>query len=266
MFYISGLRQCQPPLVNFLTCAIGAILGPIGILVGAASVGIGMGVMQIPEEQRNNVRNHAATSLEKMRNLAFVVSDTMSSNCAKYSGAEPSEVVGMIVPNDILDHCGCLPANSGDGEERGEKSNYHRAGGMAGSVADDGHSFTGTDTNFEVRSEGSSPIANAANGVERGMNRLVGEVFGDEHNHVSSTPQPINHVGGVGVMGSAGGRSVVGSGDGHVSLGAFGDEDVAGQRVACGRKGEQGFIPFQVRKLCSRWSLSFTAFHMISLS
>ena len=201
-----------------------------------------MGVMQIPEEQRNNV-------LDKMRNIAFDVSDTMSSNCAKYSGTEPSEIVGMVVPNDILDQCGCLPANA-DSEDRGEKTNNHhhgsRAGGMAGSVVDDGHSLTGTDMNFEVRSEGSSPIANAVNGVERGMNRLVGEVFGDEqnhHHHVSPTPQqPMNLVGGVGggmgVAGDIKGRGVgvgVGGGDG---VGAS-DEDLAGQRVACGRKGER---------------------------
>jgi hypothetical protein len=189
-----------------------------------------MGVMQIPEEQRNNVRNHAATSLEKMRNLAFDVSDTMSNNCAKYSGAEPSEVVGMVVPNDILDRCGCLPTNSGDGDDRGEKV---RARGVAGSVVEDGHSLTGTDMNFEVRSEGSSPI---------GMNRLVGEVFGDEQNHVSPISQQINLVGGVGGMGSAGdikGRSSVSAGgDVHGGVGSSGDED-AGQRVACGRKGEQ---------------------------
>ena len=240
-FTFLGCGNANPLIVNepfLIALDTGAILGPIGVLVGAASVGIGMGVMQIPEEQRNNVRNHTATSLEKIRNLAFDMSETMSSNCAKYSGTEPSEVVGMIVPNDILDHCGCLPANSGDGEVRGEKSNYHRAGGMAGSIADDGHSLTGTDMNFEVRSEGSSPIANAVNGVERGMNRLVGEVFGDEYDHVSSAPHHTNHAGGVGVMGSAGGRSVVGSGDGHVGLGVSG-EDVSGHRVACGRKGEQ---------------------------
>jgi hypothetical protein len=204
-----------------------------------------MGVMQIPEEQRNNVRSHAATSLEKARNLAFEVTDTMSNSCAKVSGTDPSEVVGKIVPNEILDHCGCLPANPVDGEDRGEKSNYHQ--GRMGSIGDDGHSLTGTDMNFEVRSEGSSPIANAVHGVERGMNRLVGEVFGDDqHHHISPASQPINLVGGVSGVGTVGdikGRGAIGGGDGHVGLGASGDEDVAGQRVACGRKGEQCSIP-----------------------
>lgn len=32
-------------------------------------MGIGMGVMQIPEEQRNNVRSHASASLERARDL-----------------------------------------------------------------------------------------------------------------------------------------------------------------------------------------------------
>ena len=212
-------------------CNKGVILGPIGLLIGAASVGIGMGVMQIPEEQRNNVRNHAATSLEKALNLAFELSDTMSNSCAKLSGTEPSEVVGKLVPNEILDHCGCLPANPLDGEDRVEKSNYHGAV----SVGDDGHSLTGTDMNFEVRSEGSSPITNT--------NRLVGDVFGDDQqHHVSPASQPIHLVGGGGGMSSGGdinGRGTVSGGDGHGGLGASGDEDFAGQRIACGRKGDQ---------------------------
>jgi hypothetical protein len=218
------------------------ILGPVGLLVGAASVAIGMGVMQIPEEQRNNVRNHAATSLERARDLACDVGDSMSASCAKYTGTDPTEIVGKVVPNEIIDHCGCFPfpSSSKDGENRGERS--HRMGssdGVMGGIGDDGHSLDAVD---EVRSEGSSPIAHAVNGVERGMHRLVGDVFrDDQQHHTSPVSLSMNLVGGGGGISGVSdnkGRGVGGGGEGHGGLGALENEDV-GRRVACGRKGEK---------------------------
>ena len=186
---------------------IAVIMGPVGLLVGAASVGIGMGFMQIPEEQRNNVRNHASSSLEKARDIACNINDTMSTTCAKYGGTdgpvgEVADAVGKVVPEEIMDTCGCYPStNEGgmmDDHVRGFFIyNKPRDGG------DDGHSLTGTDIGgLEIRSEGSSPIANAVNGVERGMTRLVGDVFGDDqqqqHHHHSPMSQSMTIVGGAG--------------------------------------------------------------------
>lgn len=209
-----------------------------------------MGVMQIPEEQRSNVRKHASSSLEKARDIACDLNETMSTGCAKYSGTDPKEVVEKVVPEEIIEHCGCFPANGGDDGEgttfRGERSNRYRAPGTGGSTLaglgpEDGHSLAGTD--FEIRSEGSSPIANAVNGVERGMNRLVGDVFGDDNQQTlqqnSPVSQQMNMVGG-GQGGLAGekGRGVGGVDGG--GLGGTENEDSTGRRVACGRKGERG--------------------------
>lgn len=236
------------------------ILGPVGLLVGAASVGIGMGIMQIPEEQRTNVRNHAATSLEKARDIACEISDSMSTNCAKYGGADSvPEVVGRVVPEEFMDSCGCYPAGGSRGEEednnfRGDRhqNRYHHRGGgpggngMMGMGGDDGHSLTGAGDlgGLETRSEGSSPIANAVNGVERGMNRLVGDVFGDDQQHSSPVSQSMNMVGvgGGSALGGDKGRGVGAGGPGdhhhHGGMGAAENEDAGGRRVACGRKGE----------------------------
>ena len=220
-------------------------MGPVGLLVGAASVGIGMGFMQIPEEQRNNVRNHASTSLEKARDIACNINDTMSTTCAKYGGTdgpvgEVADAVGKVVPEEIMDTCGCYPnTNEGgmmDDHNNNDSSNKSRHGGVNGMMGDDGHSLTGTDIGgLEIRSEGSSPIANAVNGVERGVTRLVGDVFGDDqqqHHHHSPVSQP-NIVGGAGGSG--------GENKGREGLDGGGlspENEDAGRRVACGRKGK----------------------------
>jgi len=84
---------------------IGAvILGPVSLVVSAASVAIGMGVMQIPEEQRNNVvRNHAVTSLERASGLGCDVGNSVSTSCAKYSGTYPAEILGKVIPDESAD-------------------------------------------------------------------------------------------------------------------------------------------------------------------
>jgi hypothetical protein len=213
-------------------CNLAVILGPVGLLVGAASVAIGMGVMQIPEEQRNNVRNHAATSIERARVLVWDVSDSMSSSCAKFSsGSDPAEIVGKVIPEDIMEHCSCFnfPSSSKNFDYRGERSHRKNDGdGIMGGVGDDGLSMEGVD---EIRSVGSSPVAHA---------RLVGDVFRDDMQH-STSPLSLsmNLVGGGGVISGVGdnkGRGTGGGGEGY-GLGALENENV-GRRVACGRKGE----------------------------
>lgn len=86
-----------------------AILGPVGVLVGAASVGIGIGVMQIPEEQRSNAASHASTSLEKARAVALDLSESVGKSCAsmyeKKTGKDPKDALGDLVPDEIMDRC-----------------------------------------------------------------------------------------------------------------------------------------------------------------
>jgi len=55
---------------------VGAVvMGPVGLLVGAAAVGIAVGAMQVPEEQRENVK-------EKVTAGVVQASDAMSVSCA----------------------------------------------------------------------------------------------------------------------------------------------------------------------------------------
>ena len=91
---------------------------------------------------------------------------------------------------------------------------------------------------MEIRSKGSSPVANAVNGVELGMNRLEGDMFGDERETTHQHPRPTSQS----VMTSMGERGGISSGN-FMGGGGGGDgtlemNEDAGRRVACGRKGK----------------------------
>jgi hypothetical protein len=58
------------------------VLGPVGLLVGAAAVGIGMGIMQIPEEERNNLQSKAQKTMHTFHDKAVDASDSLSTSCA----------------------------------------------------------------------------------------------------------------------------------------------------------------------------------------
>jgi hypothetical protein len=58
------------------------ILGPVGLLVGAATVGIGAGVMQIPEEQRSNMYVKASEAAQGAHQTAIACTESLSNSCA----------------------------------------------------------------------------------------------------------------------------------------------------------------------------------------
>jgi len=58
------------------------LLGPVGLLVGAAAVGIGVGIMQIPEEQRAHVKDKAVKTVHQAKESAVNASEVLSSSCA----------------------------------------------------------------------------------------------------------------------------------------------------------------------------------------
>jgi hypothetical protein len=58
------------------------MLGPVGLLVGAAVVGIGVGAMQIPEEQREHVKNKAVKAVHQAHESAVNASEAISTSCA----------------------------------------------------------------------------------------------------------------------------------------------------------------------------------------
>lgn len=58
------------------------VLGPVGLLVGAAAVGIGIGYMEIPEEQRRNIQSKTAQAVNSAQASIMKASEKMSNSCA----------------------------------------------------------------------------------------------------------------------------------------------------------------------------------------
>ena len=84
------------------------VLGPVGLLVGAAAVGIGVGYMQIPEEERNNMNRKASEVLHNFQDSALSASDNLSHSCAKtyhHSG------VADHVPLEVQNCCSSFAAD-----------------------------------------------------------------------------------------------------------------------------------------------------------
>eukprot|EP00985_Skeletonema_marinoi_P006738 scaffold2933_cov176-Skeletonema_marinoi.AAC.3 len=134
-----------------------AILGPVGVLVGAASVGIGIGVMQIPEEQRSNAASHASTSFEKAKTVALDISESVGKSCArmyeKETGQDPSEALGKVVPDEIMDRCCSL------GKEDQQNEGMSLDGG--GTV--------------------DLPPSPIPSGVQHAAKSMTGDAFGDDY-------------------------------------------------------------------------------------
>ena len=134
-----------------------ALFGPVGVLVGAASVGIGIGVMQIPEEQRSNAASHASSSLEKARAVALDVSESLGKSCArmyeKETGKDPKDALGDVVPDESMDRCCSV------GKEDQLK---------------DGISLDGAGT-VDL------PPSPIASGAQHGVKTTTADTFGDEY-------------------------------------------------------------------------------------
>lgn len=102
-------------IVAGAACVGCAVLGPVGLLVGAATVFIGAGAMQIPEEQRANMLNSAQDSVVS-------AGDMISNTCVntyRDSGVAdrvPSEIQGCcpgMLEMETIDEDGSLQAAAG---------------------------------------------------------------------------------------------------------------------------------------------------------
>jgi hypothetical protein len=97
-------KSLDTPIVKTAFGVVGAatlgciLLGPVGLLVGAAAVGIGIGAMQIPEEQRSHMQDKASETMKSVQDSALNASETISNSCAasyKDSG------IAEHVPSDM---------------------------------------------------------------------------------------------------------------------------------------------------------------------
>lgn len=63
---------------------IGAVVGPVGLLVGAAAISVGFSLSQIPEADRSKLQTKAAQSMYEFHDKACEVSDKLSNTCATH--------------------------------------------------------------------------------------------------------------------------------------------------------------------------------------
>lgn len=87
------------------------LMGPVGLLVGAAAVGIGIGYMQIPAEERQNMNDKASEAVRHAQESAFQASEKLSNSCVTtYRDSGISE----HVPPEVQTCCsGIVGGNNG---------------------------------------------------------------------------------------------------------------------------------------------------------
>ena len=61
---------------------VAAIFGPAGVMLGAAAVGLGVGVMQMPEDQREKLKEKATAAAQQTFESAHIAADAMGTTCA----------------------------------------------------------------------------------------------------------------------------------------------------------------------------------------
>ena len=87
---------------------LGVVVGPVGLLVGAAVVSIGFSLSQIPEEDRNRMQESAKESFQDFQEKACDATETLGNTCAahyKDSG------VAEHIPSQMAEHLPtCLSA------------------------------------------------------------------------------------------------------------------------------------------------------------
>lgn len=70
----------------------GAIMfGPLGIFLGAAGMGVGYKVSQMPEDERSEVKSKASSAIHKLQESAVAANETISTSCATACGNPQDE-------------------------------------------------------------------------------------------------------------------------------------------------------------------------------
>lgn len=67
------------------------IFGPLGIILGAAGMGVGYKVSQMPEDERSDVKSKASSAMHKLQESAVAANETISTSCATACGNPQDE-------------------------------------------------------------------------------------------------------------------------------------------------------------------------------
>lgn len=94
------------------------VLGPAGLLAGAAAVGVGIGIMQIPDEERNRLQDKVQKTVGRVHDKAVDATEKLSNSCA--STYEESGIA------EHLPQCLSLSGMESDGLRDHEPARYEK--------------------------------------------------------------------------------------------------------------------------------------------
>lgn len=106
-------KTLDTPVAKTAAFVVGAatvgtlLFGPVGLLLGAATVGIGVGIMQIPEEQRTHMKDKATKTLHQAHDSVLNASEALSASCAASCHASgvgqqfPAEMKQCFTHDDV---------------------------------------------------------------------------------------------------------------------------------------------------------------------
>jgi hypothetical protein len=78
------------------------VLGPMGMVLGAAGAGVGYKFSQMPEKERSEVKNKASSAMKKLRVSAMAANDTISNSCATACGNPQTDEVDTGATNNPM--------------------------------------------------------------------------------------------------------------------------------------------------------------------
>jgi hypothetical protein len=90
---------------------IGALVGPVGLLVGAAVISIGFSVTQIPSEERTKLQSKASSAMQELQEKACDAAENLGNSCATHY---QDSGVHEQLPLQVADHLPqCLSSTDG---------------------------------------------------------------------------------------------------------------------------------------------------------
>ncbi len=141
------------------------VLGPASLLAGAAVVGLGVGVMQIPEQERQRIQAKVEKTVRKVHAKAVDATETLSHSCV--TTYEESGVAEHLPP------CLSLPTDNGAKDNESTRSDKRIPGRVADESKVQSTSGQTTPGAPPVSLEPSHPRSEHASSVDRPRNKKV---------------------------------------------------------------------------------------------
>jgi len=168
-------RSLGSPAMKIGVGVIGAVtvgcivLGPAGLLAGAACIGFGVGVMQIPDEEREKIQAKMQKTVNRVHEKAVDATESLSNSCAAtYEESGVAEHLPPCLSLPVAGTAGSKDHESTRSEKRAPKSTARET-----MVASKGGQKAAVPSSPPPSLENGNPRSEAANSMERLRNKKV---------------------------------------------------------------------------------------------